>query len=412
MRWSGRRLGWPSPLRSGMGIGGRRRRVWLAVGRLGRRLVLGLGAIWRLLLVDLGGVVGVIVLGRQRGMRRGVRGVLLSVLGVPLLLLRRRLRGVLGLGRRARVGHGSRGPVGGLLRMAVGVGSVWCVVAAPIGAAPASAAVATARRTVRGITAWGARLCGRRSRRRGTVVVRHGSRRSLVCRCRARCSTRAARAACASTRMLGGQVDNVRAAARSRMTCWQQKPGGTGWESGKSAEGEDRSPVATAADRRRRHLNPRPSVAVGRKTKGKIARRESVKYDASELRWESCGGRGGGGFKGCRWGGERWKLGGSFGKRKEEASGARHHFETLQGVICTVRTLQAVAAAWHWQLFWWRQGCACGRTKPLWGCEVTVSRGGPDFIVGSVRTRMFFEVRPAVRCRNRACSVEFYTFYL
>lgn len=173
------RLGRASPLGSGMRIWWGSRRVGLAVGRLGRRLVLGLGAVRRLLLVDLGGVVGVVVLGRQRGMRRGVRGVLLGVLGMPLLLLlrRRRLLLILGLGRRAGVGGGIRRAVCGLLGVAVGVGRMGCVVAASIGAAPASAAVAAARRAVRRVATRGARLGRRRGRRRGPVVVRHGSSR-------------------------------------------------------------------------------------------------------------------------------------------------------------------------------------------------------------------------------------------
>lgn len=150
----------------------RGRWVRLAIGRLLRAvLVLGLAAIRRLLLVDLRGVVGMVVLGRQGRVRRTLRGMLLAMVGVPLLL---RLLGVAGLGRRAGVGYGSLRAVGRLL--AVAIAGVRLVVATSIGAASTSATVRATRRSVRRIpTGATARGRGGRSRRRRSVVVRHGS---------------------------------------------------------------------------------------------------------------------------------------------------------------------------------------------------------------------------------------------
>jgi hypothetical protein len=158
-----------SPLLDGRAAGRRRSWIRLAVGRLGSRLVLGLGAVCRLLLVHLRGIVRVVVLGRQRGVRCTLRGVLLSMLGVPRLL---RGLGVARLGRRTGVRGGRLGTVGGLL--AIGVAWVRLVVAAAIGATTASATMTAARGTVRGIAAGAAARRGRwRSRRRGSVVVGH-----------------------------------------------------------------------------------------------------------------------------------------------------------------------------------------------------------------------------------------------
>ncbi len=165
-----------SPLRGGS-------RVRLAVGRLGSGLVLGLATIRRLLLIDLGGIVGVVVLGRQRGVRRALWRVLLAMFGVPLGRLLRRL-GIAWLGGRSGVGRRGLRAVCRLLAVGVArmvrlmrlmllVRLVLLVVAATIVATPTSAAVTATRRTVRGrgIPGRSACRCRRRGRRRRTVVV-------------------------------------------------------------------------------------------------------------------------------------------------------------------------------------------------------------------------------------------------
>lgn len=150
----------------------RGRWVRLAIGRLLRAvLVLGLATIRRLLLIDLRGVVGMVILGRQGRVRCTLRGMLLAVVGVPLLLW---LLGVAGLGRRAGVGNGSLRAVGRLL--AIAVAGVRLVVATSIRAAPTSATVRATRSSVRRIpTSATARGRWGRSRRRRSVVVGHGS---------------------------------------------------------------------------------------------------------------------------------------------------------------------------------------------------------------------------------------------
>lgn len=178
--WSRVRLRVSAPL---LGRGAVLRRCWiaLAVGRLRRGRVRRRTAVGRLLLVvHLRRIVRMVVLGGQRsmgrvrGVRSGLRRVLLSVFRVPLLLRRLRIARLMMMMMGGMAGVRCRilMAVGGLLSVVVrGMG---LVVAAAVGTSATSTAMAATRRAVGWVAGRAtARRRRRRSWRRGSVVVRH-----------------------------------------------------------------------------------------------------------------------------------------------------------------------------------------------------------------------------------------------